>query len=455
MNRAHSLATALCALLLGLLSACSSEDAVAGGEDFPNTLEGVGRIASAQIDSSVAWGEAGEVSDRIEGPGLDIPLELPATTAAAGGLAGAVGRVAPAGANTIVSIIVDSTARTVTLVSRSETDSFVRLDTLSLVLDSTIGRLPEGDETVRWIRSGTSYKGVRREEWERLEDRDGDSILTPRSGARNAAEIEKVVRVGAWEGRSLYRATPGADLVFETEADNEVILGWKLARRGVDTLSWESFSDGDGDGVAIAPAERGSCLVDLHKIVFSGVLRADRRETRVRMVHFPSDTVKNHVRRYAMTRRLPGGLRIEATMLSSRGALDVLPGDTADVTELRIAPLSEGGDTSTIRYRVILGQHPGREGENRLLAFHVDRKRRANAERRIVFDLKADPSVLDGEDVRSGAFVLRVEYADGSWGDVVATLGPDGMEGVWRSSDGQSAEVDWDRAGALRRWQRR
>lgn len=455
MNRALSQATGLCALLLALLTGCSSEETVAGGEDFPNTLEAVGRIASAQLDSSGAWVDAGEVSDRIEGPGLEIPLEFAMASASSPGLVPSAGRIARNGSASILSIAVDSIARTVTIVSRSETDSFVRLDTLSLVLDSTVGRLPEGDETVRWIRSGTSYKSIRREEWQRLEDRDGDSILLPRAGARNAAEIEKVVRVGLWEGRSLYRATAGADLDFEAEADNAVILGWTLVRRGADTLSWESFSDADGDGVAIDPVRRDSCLVDLRKIVYSGVLRADRRETAARLVHFPSDTTKNHVRRYALSRRLSGGLRIETRMLTSRGSVDVLSGDTVDVTELQIAPAAEGGDTSTVRYRVILGPHPGREGENRLLAFHVDRKRRAGTERRIAFELRADPPVPDGEDVRAGTFVLRVGYRDGSWVEVNAILGPDGMDGAWISSDGRSADVAWDRAGTLRRWRMR
>ena len=289
-----------------LLCGCSDTESVAGGDDFPNSVETVGALAAAQMTAATA-----RLCPDALLPDVDAEWE-----GASGGQPGDGARPAPGQDEGILPESAvdysDTASGTVTVRSGDETvvavwDDDARSGIYNVLTRTRIRRGPDGGEIRELVAAedGTAFDGPH-----------------PTCEARLVRVLAKSAGGETVVSNSLH-AVPGC---FASGIAKENEVSRTTARfRGSEVLDSVSHSDGDGDGFLLGGGD--GALVVANSVRFERA--AGGAETTVRdTVRFRAfaDVRENHVVSYAAEISASGELR--RRRLVAPGPDEPRPGDS-------------------------------------------------------------------------------------------------------------------------------
>ena len=459
--RALATLLAVPALLAALaLSGCwLGSDQVAGGDDFPNSIQTIGRTAATESSDSTDWNVWKDAPATPPGvyDSTSVPTTPPDTTEDSGGgkhdglarvtLSGDIllspddyvpGADLP-GTLRIVDTLAPEQGHRRTVRVQSATSFTARYTTWST-------QLPDGRSEVRRVSgrvelSGGGYRVFA------FEDADGDSVLTPRAGSRNVARVRVVVVTPSGRVKeTLTKVAAGPDLSFDGVADNRLLYALSVETSGKDTVLKSVLKAVEDDSVIYDP-KRDSNRVQCER----KILRDDGsvEEEFYESVVFP-DSSKNYPKRFRKLLTTSQGV-LETTLLGRDSLPDFAPGDTGRVR----AVFSSSVATDTLEssesiYRVRLSDDSRMPGQNRLL--NVDRTRtyRFGQITSLRYSLLPPAPLADGGRPRSGGLSLRLELRPSGWIDFMGTATVTGFTGTWTDSKGDTGVAHFDSAGGRR-----
>ena len=325
----------------------STSERTAGGEDFPNTLEALGRALAEAVDSSDSWNRLQEASLSTSSPG-GLPDTLPLVAGRGGALL----------------CVPDTTWGSLDdgfLFQRS-----IRCPDGGRVQDSLVIR--PSDSLVRLlVRDSSGLLGLVR----KVETFQADSGLGFQlKGYAGRIRMNTVGVRGRWRLESELVVDAGPDLDWDSGRDNGLYRGGQATiRDGRDTLDLWSvlpWPSGTGPVYSSRTGDSGLALLERRQFLSSG---ARRDESSVLMV-FRTDSL-NYPLRSRTTTAWPGGARLEESILGRGSDSLFRPGDSA----WYVRRWTDGPDS--LREEIVLraSASPRDRGGDRLLSLSSVRHR--------------------------------------------------------------------------------
>lgn len=477
-----SLFRILCVMAAALVLGCLERERpikVAGGDDYPNGIEKLGKKSAQAHGDSADWN--GFDSVPRSGPGLydtvQVPDSVPDTSKAGkaapspkrgayargtlpdtglpvGGLpadTALAGNAAKEGIpplDTLVTRVVDTAKGTVEAVRTQVTDSGKKQ------IDSTVfvpadPSKPGSAAGVTQVVRRITYPDSGRYDLLRFADADGDGFLSPRPGSSNLALVEVTAALpgGTVETRTR-RIAAGADLDFNARGDNQLVSSQFLQTLGLDTVNLVKYLDADGDSVLI-DFGRDSNLVDMIEEIrfLSGgpVVSVTRR---IRLVIDSRDSTRNYPIRFSERRIFRDGAILDLAATGPGADSAFRPGQEALWTETRFHAPADSLARSVKAYKVRLAQVPGAFQGNLLLGFTLEQADRKSPGA-FYFDFRCEAPVPDSRWIKDGGVIAWLILDGGARvvfnGSATAT----GMQGQVTGPDGESAAIGFDPSGTI------
>lgn len=423
---------------------CTGSDDVAGGDDFPNGIEVLGKAAAAEMADTSSWnayqGASAESSEAYDS--TRVPDEPPDEASVLGRRAVVWdgGRVLPGfeieGAVRLVSSVFDALTE-MTRVVREQTVGAI------VVRDTSYFRLALAPPLRRMVKMSGVVVYPDRVERFAFEDADGDGVLSP-LGPRSRVRARFVVErpAGVSEHRVVTLAA-GADGSFETVSDNLIFSVETIRLAGADTLAHVVFVPVAGDSVVRDP-QRGFTSADVRRLHQAEGVRMTQ-EARVRM---HADPARNRVVRFRQTVTDAAGTT--GTIALGRDSLpDFAAGDTGTVRVTFVAsdpsaPLV----ASTAVYQVALADSVQGHAGNRLLGLRREKTYRSGPEETRQFHYVGAAPARAGEALAEGGLAIRVDLRAGGWVAFEGQWSAAGLEGIWTTGS-DSGSVRFDGTGAV------
>jgi hypothetical protein len=421
------------------LSSCDTNSTAvgprAGGEDFPNTVQALGRTLAMGMDSTKDWNGLDSASTDI-GTGSSPIIDSAANYA---------GRFA--------GILCKSDSGLVfQLGTKAGWEKTICNDTLPAwkVHDSlVIGNYPHfndsgvGIDTVYWM-SSDSIRGVggyRSYSW--LQPYSREFFLVKGDTGKLTWNVRRTA--GRWTDFTTMLTDGGKDKLISTEKDN---LFWSASRSLVkdaatspDT-SWALWiAPGIAGQPVIGPSDSGLArATKLTKLAFgrkleSGLIVAHR------------DTLRNYATLWSARTDWNSGLTRWQTAYGLRPDSTLRARDTARLLER--FRRSTGNDSTRIETKAILGPSLDRHDKDSLLSVRYERYRTNLNERHAVWEIQSDNPVANGAESKSGSVYSKVEFADGSYAQFHGKWNSNVFEGTW-SNGKDSAKVVVSRTGEVK-----
>lgn len=374
------------AAVLAIATGCdsSTSDRTAGGEDFPNTLDALGRALAEAVDSSGDW-------NRLEETSISVTSNagLPDTTPLA------AGRMAA---------FCDPDTTWGPLDDGFFFQLAVRCPDGGRIQDSLVIR--PSDSLVRLlVRDSSGPLGLVR----KIETFAPDSGPAFRlKGYTGRIRMSTLGIRGRWRLASELVLDAGPDLDWDTEQDNDLYHGGQATIRDErDTLDrwtvvpWPAaigpvYSNRSGDS--------GLALLDRRQILPSGAVR---RESSVLMA-FRRDAL-NYPVRSRTTTTWPGDARLEESIHGLRGDSLFRPGDTAAY----LRRWKDGQDSLREEIALRASSSPRDRGGDRLLSLSSVRHRSRASE--VGIEIRAVPTIPLSPDqgFTDGSMTLVVSRSNG------------------------------------------
>jgi hypothetical protein len=438
----------LCAALIVVsLTGCFADERVAGGDDFPNSIETLGKEGTAASTDSADW-NAYEESPSTPPEVYDSAF-VPDSAPEEGASAPAKVAVAPEG-RVAPGLEIAGAVRSLISLSDPVTGLFraIRVQTLVGIeaRDTTWYRLQGILLTKRVVRmSGVVTYDAGRTERFSFEDADGDSILTPRAGFANLARVRFLVTyaTGRVEERN-FTIAAGSDLAFGTRADNVLRSLQTVHRIGNDTVYRLSLRPVGTDSIVFDPS-RDSGRVDVEQMVSADGVRSTLT---YRTVLF-ADSNRNRATRFHRTVETSSGVT-ETIALGKDSTLDFAPGDTGRV-QIRFASTNVSDTLAEFlaEYRVVLSDTAGRFAGNRLMQIDREKTFRYGTASASRYRLTPISPIPNGGSTRTGSIQVRVDLRSGGWVELDGSATSDGILGIWEDSTGKSGTVRFGALGAI------
>ena len=421
-----------------LLTGCFNDGKMQGGDDYPNSVEPMGKYAAQERADSSEWNAYEDAPSSA--PGMydtnHVPETPPAQSAPKQGAAmiflpslgvtlgaeiqGAV-RTVQSGPDTAPGILRSVRVQTLT------PGSFSAVDTTWYKVDGP------GYRILR-VAGMVSYGGDTR--YSVFEDGDGDGLLSPSIGGLSVVKMRFTTVFGS--GRREEQAatmSAGADGDFNSSRDNGLIAFAKTSVQGVDTLFNLVLSDADGDGFIFNPMRDSSRIAVESRVGGSG----GRTELYYRINAF-IDSSRNYAYRYRKVLTTSKG--IEETLALGRDSLpDFTAGDSGSVRVHFASSIS--ADTLAVsesRYGVLLSSVPGNSSANRLIQVNREKTFTAGSISSLRYSLNPDAPVVAGGFATMGSLFIRTDLRTGGWVQFTGQAATD-ISGTVLDSEGRSGIV--------------
>ncbi len=440
------------AVLSALLAlwACGGGDRVAGGDDFPNSVSTLGRVAAEERADSTEWNAWKEAPATPPGvyDSTHVPDSVPEENGeepmlrwAAEGIFLQLDSFVPgldiAGALRVVDTIApdpeNGARRTVRVQSAA----------LFTARDTTWSSLVNGVRVVRKVsgRLDLTNGGYR---VFAFEDDDGDGVLAPRAGQANVARVR--LSAADSSGRveeTLMRVSAGPNLDFNARGDNSLLHMQVVVRVGVDTLLARVLRPADG-GLVIYDPLRDSNRVEVEEV--KRLADGSLEELLYESVVF-KDSTRNYPVRFRRIRTAASG-KIVTTLLG-RDSLAVFgPGDTGRVhTVFESTDLADSLQRAETVYRVKLADTAGRFADNLLLRVERHRMFRFGGRAETRYALVLSSPVPDGQAPRTGVIEMRIDFRPAGWIEFSGEATPLGYVGGWTNHQGRTGSASFDSLG--------
>lgn len=445
MKRSTLPRAALLALFLAFVACDDDSPTVAGGEDFPNTVEGVdalGRLAREAADSSDDWNV---LSEEV----LALPPSDPDTMAVAltNSVAIAPPMAARVAATTLEVDLADTTKGWAVVRSRTLTTSLSQYDTLWMVWDDRARDTIRDNERLYRMSSRKTSLTTGRMEYSVATPAAPDTMISPLPGKANRMRLRQEVSLGRYVTLTEMEFDPGLDVSYDTEGDNRVRWASAVRLRGADTLETNAWTDGDGDSVALDRATGKPGIVSsLRTVPTPSSLRLKRVEERGRLLVDPLDSAATQPLRYERRESWASGRVVVERVARAASDSDLVAGDTAHVWRRAVL----GGDTLAIRFDLLMGS-PLSDSVSRSLLGYSTRHRNASG-RILSLSFSSAAPMSPGETLLTGSVVLDVVPASGRSFHLVGRWDRGALSGRVDDGAGLVGEAAWDAAGNLIAW---
>lgn len=406
--------------LLAIVLACgcttSDPERTAGGEDFPNTLEALGRALAEGVDSSADWNGLGEASTA---PSSSVYPD--STTAVAGRL---LENGCVEGSDAGLLLGGWAWMRN----TRCPADGGILRDSMVIRVSDSLIRL--------FVQDSTGPTGlVRRLDIFRPDTGDGFR----QKGWAGRVRVETIGIRGRWRTRAEIVLDAGPDLDWDTEADNRLWRGGHLTFRGTDTTdAWTvaPWPDSERPLWGVASGDSGSALLQRRQRLASGAVRTESSL----LMAFRTDSLNYPLRFLSETVWSPG-LWVIQSITGYQPDSSFRPGDTAVYLRRRHA----GADTLREEIRFVASPDPRDRGGDRLVGFRRTRFRALGSERFTLLEAVPTRPLTSGTPFTEGKVNLVVERADGERLTFVGDMSGGIATGRWTSrSDSGSVVLDSD-----------
>ncbi len=383
----------LCAALV--MAACDASSTAngprAGGEDFPNIMQALGRALALGADSSGDWNSLDSADIAVSG---DASLSDTARLVAARGQG----------------LWCSDTSYDGVLSGGIYFKVGVKCPKIGLMIQdslalSVVDRADGGKDTVfKVVQVDSTLLGEYRK-LITIVDADGDGGFLLRNDPGRAV-LSARKTAGRWTLWNRMVMDPGPDGLWDPGEDNHVYSGSRTLLLLADTIQHEQYTPHVA-GAPLLAGKTDSNLVWVDKI--------RRHPMRVRtdrvLIMAYRDTARNYPAFLrAKTDWAGGGVRHE-TVFGSRADSQFVAGDT--VTLLDRA--QRDGDSLRVEVRAKLSPIPNDRTRDSLLSLRAERFRPGSFERRSVWDFVSDKPVANGKDAESGKLFARVDFSDGRW----------------------------------------
>jgi hypothetical protein len=453
MNKGMKMRKGLLVFLAGFgFGACilnTQSDRVAGAEDFPNTLEPLGKVAASQVNVQAEWNEFDQVPTQVGGLAeLDSTLQSEAVSEALGkGAARAADVVVWDFSDTARGKVRRLFVHTGLGVQRDE-------DTMVFVYDEAF-RQRKSDSVTLLARKGRSQRINSLKQWRMVNEDSAGPLDKGWFASRNVNLTT--------QGFREYQVTVHLDSALPRWSDTTLRLDSLLAMRGLalgeylfvrgkasDTLEVVRVQDNDGDGRL---ARNGSGKVVLTRSVWDPPFRPSvvRSLQRVKGLYV-SESGRILPQFYSDLREERDGKTIVFRVRGSGSDSLYAPGDTVTVDKTVSFPEPKDLAQRSDAYTVWVSDDSLAPAGNRLLKYVAAWKWRLGEieESRLVFKSHApvDGSTLRGD----GTLSMDVSFRDGTHVSVDGDLSGTRIQGkVLNESGGKSRRfrVTWDVLGNL------
>lgn len=380
------------ALFLAACDATTTADGPrAGGEDFPNTLEALGRTLATGADSSQSWNSLDSAQAQIEGDSLLADTSM--QTAARRMDLLCSDRLAE-GLLPGTEIYFKSTTKCLPGLGRAH-------DSIALTVDPNAAG---GKDTAFRILSVDTVL-LRYQVLTTVVDADGDGKFLLRNDP-GKVWLEVLKTSGRWTLRERSLLGPGIDGLYTPGEDNWYYAHSKTLFLDRDTVEHQTFEP-KIPGRAILAGQDDSAPTWVAKLQIA----PNRRRTERALFQIFRDEKRNHPLFFAV-RTLWNGGTVHDELVYGDGPDSLLVlGDT--VTYLNRA--KNGTDSVNLRVKAILSRKRNDRTGDSLLSVRLERLRPGRSERYSLWELVSDAPVANGQDAKSGTLHARVEFANGTW----------------------------------------
>ncbi len=421
-----------------LLGACGSNDRVAGGDDFPNSVETLARQGGHDMQDSTEWNAYKDAPSTPPGmyDSTYVPDQAPSSGAGKAALLPdervVPGREIAEAAREVSTSVAEGVTRTV----RIQTVAGVTARDTSWTREDSSG-------TPRLLRvaGAVAYDDGRSETFS-FEDGDGDGFLAPRrAGDVAVARFRSLGTDGVKEEREV-RMAAGASVDFNAGGDRTLLELRVVRRAGTDTLIRLVLRPVPGDSVVFDPARDTNRVEVEHEFV-----RGDGARVGLfyRSVVF-ADSARNYPVRF---RRVieKDGAREETAAFGRDSLPDFAPGDTGFVHFVRTTAESDSLERAEAWHRVALADTAGRFESNLLLGVERERAYRLGHARTTRFRLAPAVPVADGNLPREGLVEWRLDLRPSGWIEFSGDAGDGEVVGDYLTSRGISGVLRFDFEG--------
>lgn len=484
--KSPSLLRILCLIAAALFLGCLDRERpvkVAGGDDYPNGFEKLGKKSAQAHGDSADWN--GFDSLPKSGPGLydtvPVPDSIPDTSKAGkaapapapslkraayaqgilpdtglpvGGLpvdtalAGGATKEKVPPLDTLVTRVVDTATGAVEAVRIQVSDSGTRQVDSTVFVPADPAR-PGSVAGVTQVARRITYADSNRYDLLRFADADGDGYLSPRAGSANLAQVEATTALpgGLVETRTQLIAA-GADLDFNARGDNELLSSQFLRTLGLDTVNLVRFLDADGDSVLIDFGKDSNLVDMIEELRFTsgGLMSSVTR--RIRLVVDSRDSARNYPIRFAERRVFRDGAILDLAATGPGADSAFRPGQEAIWTETRFHAITDSLARSIKAYKVRLPQASGAFQGNVLLGFTVEQADRRSPGS-FHFDFRCETPVSDRRWIRDGDVIAWLILDDGTRVVFNGAATTTGMRGQVTDSEGTSTAISFDPNGTI------
>lgn len=368
----------------------------AGGEDFPNTVQALGRILAMGADSTQDWNALESASTDVGNGGSSLG---DSATSFAMRLSGVCQADSAWAIDGTWAYFAKTTCIPGTLLGSVHD---------SLVFRYFVDMKPADIDTVSWWSTDSVRAGYRSYTWVLPYQRPYGSLK------RDADKFQFNVRreAGRWTDLTEMVADGGRDLAIGTGADNTY---WQATRSLVKNAgtnpdtSWAMWIQPAAAGLpVIGLADSGMARVT--KLTKLAVGR--RIERGLIMAH--RDTTRNYPHYWsATTDRTPWGYVRHQTAFGPRADSSFQARDTITLLD-RFRSVS-GDDSIRIEGRAILGPVLADRSKDSAVSLRYERYRSGAFERHSIWSFVSDKPVANGHDAESGKLFARVDFSDGRW----------------------------------------
>ncbi len=404
----------------------------AGGEDFPNTVQALGRILALGMDSTKDW-------NGLDSASTDIGSGKSALFDSSANLAGrTLGILCTSDSS--IAFVVGSKVGWQKTICNDNAPAWKVHDSL------VIGNYPLfttlGIDTVFWM-STDSVRGLGSyESYSWVEPYSRSFVLLKGDTGKATWNVRR--KSGRWTDFSTMLTDGGRDKLLTTGDDNS---WWSASRSLVkdaatspDT-SWALWIQPGTPGLpVIGPNDSGLARVTkLSKLAWgrkleSGLILAHR------------DTLRNYAKLWSARTDWNFGLTRWQTAYGPRLDSSFQARDT--VRLLDRFHRSTGLDSTRTEVTAILGPSLDRHDLDSVLSIRYERYRTNLAERHTLWEIHSDHPVANGAEVNAGTLFARVEFADLSYAQFHGRWSANAFVGTW-SNGKDSATVVVSRSGTV------
>ena len=318
-------------------------------------------------------------------------------------------------------------------------------DTIVVKWDDYARDSIQNNENIVSVSGAKIYAG--KTERYSVTDLDGDGVVSGQPQYNGKARFSYLSIQAGTTQKLVMDVSAGPDKNFTDDSDNQITAMSWVQLQGLDTTSYATFADADGDGVLIDKSKTSPSLVDVAlfqknpplKPFVASILLSMRIQTN------GVDSNDKIIRLSGVEHRI-GGRTVTLTVTDSMGNPDILPNQIAIAT-FASNPATDLGATDSVRFVFNVAAGLQDQKDQLLYELHLKKDKQIGVVRERTFDFTTTNPVKSGDKPISGHLVMSVTYSNDKTASMVADFSQGNFSGTWTGPNGNTLTVSWDGNG--------